>query len=83
MPRLVRNRTLDNLENAEDAALMLRDALADVAPGLLDNSPASGCCGCGTWMADVRTCGESYCWGCADRLGIREDEYDILPGRDR
>lgn len=87
MPRIVRNRTIADLE---DAYLTLRDLLADVAPDALDSSPAQGCCGCGSPMADVCTLptpgyphGEGYCWRCADHMRIGADEYTILTGRDR
>lgn len=39
----------------EEAALHLRDLLDAADPDALDASPAQGCCGCGCWMADVRT----------------------------
>lgn len=77
-----------NYSDAEWATLLLREHLADAAPELLNDSPASGCCGCGSWLADVRTHpsdgyprGESYCWKCVDRKGI--DGYRVLPGCER
>ena len=74
------------LSDAEQAALHLRDLLDAVRPDLLDASPGQGCCGCGCWMADVRTPasagyprGEGYCWRCVDAKGITE--YAVLEGR--
>lgn len=74
---------------ADEAILMLQDTLNRVAPDELDQCPASGCCGCGAWMCDVRTPanppdyprGESYCWSCVDRIGITG--FTVLPGRNR
>lgn len=74
--------------DTEMAVLMLREHLADAAPDVLDNSPASGCCGCGAWLADVVTppsdgypSGEAYCWKCVRKHRI--NEYTVLPGRER
>lgn len=72
-----------------DAVALLQELLADeVATEVVDNCPAMGCCGCGSWLADVRTPGsqgaprgESYCWVCVDGKGIRR--YVALPGRER
>lgn len=77
-----------NYSEAEWAALLLREQLADAAPFAAHDSAAMGCCGCGAWLADVCThpsdrypLGESYCWRCVDRKGI--DGYRVLPGRAR
>lgn len=86
MPRLVRNQTLNELE---EAVFLLRDQLAVVAPDVLDDSAAGGCCGCGAWMCDVRTPSdpmpphrsEGYCWSCVDSHNIAE--YAVLFGRQR
>lgn len=78
MPRIVRNHTIHNLE---DAYIDLRDRLAEADPASLADSPAQGCCGCGTPMADIRSDGEGYCWPCADRLSV--NNYTVLPSRDR
>lgn len=84
MPRLVRNRTLNDLE---DAVFALQDAAAVAG---LPACAGDGCCGCGRWAADVTTnpdqrapAGETYCWRCVDRLGFDLDEYVVLPGRER
>jgi hypothetical protein len=73
-----------NYSEAEWAALLLREQLDDDAPV----SATTGCCGCGSWLADVCTHpsdgyprGESYCWKCVD--GCRIDGYRVLPGRAR
>lgn len=73
--------------DAEQAALMLRDRMP---VGDLMRSPAQGCCGCGSWLADVNThpsdgypYGEGYCWGCVDGKYIPADRYVVLEGRQR
>lgn len=85
---VMRRRTALDLE---DAVLMLRDQLAAAFPQAADESPAMGCCGCGSWMADVRTQptdgaphGELYCWRCVDsRPTIAALVATVLPGRGR
>jgi hypothetical protein len=79
---------MTSLTDAEEAALLLRDMLAGLDPDAFDASPAQGCCGCGNWMADVKTApsagyprGEGYCWACVDRMGITG--YVVLEGRQR
>lgn len=66
-----------------DAVALLQELLeCEVGDDqLVDNCPATGCCGCGAWMADVRTAGESYCWACVPHLVA--SDYTVLPGRDR
>jgi hypothetical protein len=84
MPRLVRNQTLNNLEDA------VLDLQARLATEQLDESPAMGCCGCGTAMADVVTTpgpnaprGETYCWDCVKRIGIPVEQIvRAFPGRE-
>jgi hypothetical protein len=74
-----------------DAVALLQELLSDeVDEAVVDNCPAMGCCGCGAWMADVRTPGwegapggESYCWTCVDSPGHSIAEYIVLPGRER
>ncbi len=77
-----------NYSEAEWATLLLQEQLHDADPEALFNSPASGCCGCGSWLCDVRTPaweggphGEAYCWKCVDRKRI--GEYVVLPGCER
>ncbi len=74
-----------NYSDAEWAVMLLREQLS---PDDLNSSAAVGCCGCGSWLADVCTHpsdgyphGETYCWKCVDRLGV--DGYRVLPGRSR
>jgi hypothetical protein len=51
-----------------DAVFELRDRLAEADPQAVRDCRAFGCCGCGTWMADVMTpVGEAYCWRCVRR----------------
>lgn len=87
MPTIMRNRTASQLE---EAALMLREQLAEASDLMACYSPAMGCCGCGAWMADVRTPGwegapggESYCWRCVTSPKHDIPEYIVLPGRER
>jgi hypothetical protein len=84
VPRLVRNRTLSDLE---EAVFLLRDQLAEANPQMIRDSAAFGCCGCGAWVADVVTpvgpnlrYGEHYCWSCVDTHDI--GEYTVLSRRE-
>jgi hypothetical protein len=74
--------------DAAAAAMHLRDLLGEIDHDAYAASPGQGCCGCGAWMADVRTPGwsgaprgEGYCWACVDRMSITE--YVVLEGRRR
>jgi hypothetical protein len=68
MLRIVRTRTLADLENAVFA---LRDLVVVLDPEGVSVCAGHGCCGCGRWAADVVTpARETYCWACVTRLGI-------------
>lgn len=81
-----------NLASLEEAVFELRDRLAEADPGAALTCPAYGCCGCGSWMADVATmptdeypAGEAYCWRCVSRKRISRylilDRTSMAPGR--
>lgn len=83
--------TLVKARGPADSVALLQELLSDeVDDVIVDNCPAMGCCGCGAWMADVRTPGwtgapggESYCWSCVDSPDHEITQYTAFAGRER
>lgn len=73
-----------------DAVALLQELVdTELDDEVVGNCPAMGCCGCGSWMTDVRTPagpdaprGEAYCWLCVDRPPAIK-QFTVFPGRER